>query len=467
MMRLMAALVRRVLVVGLVVVAGVLGGGSVASAAVAPRIFGGSAASMADHPWQIALVRHNVASAFNGQFCGGVIVDALHVITAGHCLDFNQDGAVDPAQNFDIVAGMADLTATPGAPEQRIRLSTWGGMPQFDLTADVSPYDAALATLSQPLDTLAPGVRPAVLAGSGSPTPAGTPLSVSGWGITELPPPDDVPADLRSADIFAVGDPDCAAIFDLSPTDEATMLCAIAAGKDSCSGDSGGPLTRADSTLVGLVSWGPQECASPDGAPGVYTELAEPAINSFVRGSSDPVYAPPQSTAVPVLTGTAKSGETLSCTPGTWTSTAPGEPEIEFRFGAADGHTLQNWSQATTYVVGANDGGVRIVCDERARDASGATIAASSQSDPVIGRRRPWWSHRSSRPSHSRAPGTTTPPVTKPIDTVAPRTTFLSIRCSKARRCVVRLRVADRGATLSGVKASASRSCRCAAAAGP
>src|SRR5207344_219807 len=90
MMVLMAASVRRVVVVGLVVAAGVLGGGSMASAATAPRIYGGSVVSIADHPWQIALVRHSVTSAWNGQFCGGVIVDALHVITAGHCLDFNQ-----------------------------------------------------------------------------------------------------------------------------------------------------------------------------------------------------------------------------------------------------------------------------------------------------------------------------------------------------------------------------------------
>ena len=144
-----------------------------------------------------------------------------------------------------------------------------------------------------------------MLVGSGVPTPAGTPLSVSGWGTTELLP--NGSPDLRSTDIFAVGDSDCSAFFGLTPTDEATMLCAVAPGKDSCSGDSGGPLTRADSTLVGLVSWGPQDCASSDGAPGVYTELAEPTINSFVRGSSDPAYTPPQSTAAPDADGESRS----------------------------------------------------------------------------------------------------------------------------------------------------------------
>lgn len=229
------------------------------------------------------------------------------------------------------------------------------------------------------------------------------------------------------------------------------MLCAIAPGRDSCTGDSGGPLTLADGTLVGLVSWGPEECASSDGAPGVYTELAEPTINSFIRGSSDPAYAPPQATAAPALTGTAKSGETLSCSLGSWTSTALGEPEIEVRFATADGQTLQNWSQTRTYVVGANDGGLRIVCAERARDASGAAVAGSAQSDVVVGP-PPVVVPPVTTPTPTPQPAPQPTPGPKPVDTVSPRTTFLSIRCTKARRCTVRLRVADRGTPVSGVK---------------
>ena len=45
------------------------------------------------------------------------------------------DGQVDTATNFDVVAGMSNLKATPGAPEQRIQIATWGGMPQFDLAS--------------------------------------------------------------------------------------------------------------------------------------------------------------------------------------------------------------------------------------------------------------------------------------------------------------------------------------------
>lgn len=55
----------------------------------------------------------------------------------------------------------------------------------------------------------------------------------------------------------------------------ARMFCAHELQKDSCSGDSGGPVRRlVDGVLVGLVSFGPgNECASPT-IPGVYTRIS-------------------------------------------------------------------------------------------------------------------------------------------------------------------------------------------------
>jgi trypsin len=51
------------------------------------------------------------------------------------------------------------------------------------------------------------------------------------------------------------------------------MFCAGLAqgGKDSCSGDSGGPIVDSTGTLQGLVSWG-QGCAEA-GFAGVYVRL--------------------------------------------------------------------------------------------------------------------------------------------------------------------------------------------------
>lgn len=54
-----------------------------------------------------------------------------------------------------------------------------------------------------------------------------------------------------------------------------TNICAgvLEGGKDSCMGDSGGPMVDEDTNeLIALVSWGLQECALP-GYPAVYTRL--------------------------------------------------------------------------------------------------------------------------------------------------------------------------------------------------
>jgi trypsin len=57
----------------------------------------------------------------------------------------------------------------------------------------------------------------------------------------------------------------------------ASMMCAGTGGKDSCSGDSGGPLiirgsSNGNHTLVGIVSWG-NGCALPN-YPGVYARVS-------------------------------------------------------------------------------------------------------------------------------------------------------------------------------------------------
>jgi secreted trypsin-like serine protease len=64
--------------------------------------------------------------------------------------------------------------------------------------------------------------------------------------------------------------------------DEATELCAGAAGIDSCSGDSGGPLfANANPRIqVGIVTWG-YGCAKKR-YPGVYAEVNNPQIRGWI-----------------------------------------------------------------------------------------------------------------------------------------------------------------------------------------
>lgn len=60
------------------------------------------------------------------------------------------------------------------------------------------------------------------------------------------------------------------------------MFCAAASGKDSCNGDSGGPIINASSkVLIGGVSWG-EGCAEA-GYPGVYADYADTELNAWIK----------------------------------------------------------------------------------------------------------------------------------------------------------------------------------------
>lgn len=50
------------------------------------RIIGGTAAAGGAYPWQAAVQRGD------GSFCGGVIIDARHVLTAAHCTARSAEG---------------------------------------------------------------------------------------------------------------------------------------------------------------------------------------------------------------------------------------------------------------------------------------------------------------------------------------------------------------------------------------
>ena len=60
-------------------------------------------------------------------------------------------------------------------------------------------------------------------------------------------------------------------------------LCAFSKGKDSCRGDSGGPLTVMDHnrfTVIGIISYG-RGCAR-SGSPGVYARVTE--VLDWIKG---------------------------------------------------------------------------------------------------------------------------------------------------------------------------------------
>ncbi len=289
---------------------GAAASGPVTAPAVArpPRavqsIVGGAGASIAGFPFQVALYDPAVGSPAAGFFCGGVIVDATHVITAAHCLAGGGHGRGRVSREIEVLAGATRLDQTdPGSVRDPVAAVSID--PSYNpVTND---YDIGVITLARPLwsgstpsldgaGAIAPlPIDPAAAAGYGE--PEATPpviATVSGWGDTTSAPSGSpsYPFALRSVGVPLIPEALCReeyATIELTITPR--MICAGSSRPraDSCYGDSGGPLVvdrdrparpPGDYVLVGLVDFG-DGCAQP-GFAGVYTSIADPAIVHFL-----------------------------------------------------------------------------------------------------------------------------------------------------------------------------------------
>jgi len=107
--------------------------------------------------------------------------------------------------------------------------------------------------------------------------PAGTDVTVMGWGNTRDSFFNGRPSDiLLEVEVDIVSNAECNSDYGGGVT--SNMICAAREGKDACQGDSGGPLVvrGADYTqdvVVGIVSWG-IGCANPR-YPGVYSRISQ------------------------------------------------------------------------------------------------------------------------------------------------------------------------------------------------
>lgn len=200
-------------------------------------------------PGIAALVARRQPDAYQGFFCGAVLISKHWLLTAAHCVNKRS------AKHTDAIIGRANLGARQG---QRHAIQQVVIHPRFKHQGQKLSYDLALLRLARPSTA-----QPLALI-SRRPARAGQKLSVAGWGITEY---GEMPAQLQQATIYANKQRLCRRIYQ---TDR-SMFCASRQGHDSCQGDSGGPLigqVGGRTMLFGLVSHG-RGCARP-GYPGVY-----------------------------------------------------------------------------------------------------------------------------------------------------------------------------------------------------
>ncbi|RVO68795.1 trypsin-like serine protease [Sinorhizobium medicae] len=290
-----------------------------------PKVIGGEPAEAGDWPGLAVLRLRDANSEVSVALCGATALSRKWVLTAAHCvrppisadspyryalddalrihegdggLRQLRDWALDviPAANrfSEAAAGRGLEVARVIVHEHYERFDTTGNDIALIELADRTPWSGAIMPLSSKVatDPLSDG--------------AGSLVEVAGFGRTVWHEGAKsvlvgnryyVAAEdrLQSAAMPNILTDQCRLMHN---EDETTIgpnqICAGTVGVDSCSGDSGSPLSMCDADnnryQVGIVSWGKTQCGGPnDRYAGVYTRVS--AYHDWIIGHTGPLNA--------------------------------------------------------------------------------------------------------------------------------------------------------------------------------
>ncbi|ELJ8515946.1 TPA: trypsin-like serine protease [Vibrio cholerae] len=235
---------------------------------VSSRIIGGEQAPVGAWPYMVALTTRDKSMAW----CGGSLLSERYVLTAAHCVDKK-----DPS-TMDVIVGAYDMDNISAAERIRVKqiyvhqnyAYASGGNDIAVLELESTPALNQFTSIATPVDF--DELRENYL------------LTVIGFGARKEVNGDksDYPTKLHQVDVPFMPIAACRTKGGSYATQGDNVFCAGVAGKDSCAGDSGGPIffrTNRGLTQMGVVSWG-AGCGQPD-KPGVYTKLS--AFNNWIN----------------------------------------------------------------------------------------------------------------------------------------------------------------------------------------
>lgn len=286
------------------------------------RIVGGDRADNGTAPWQVQLYSTfaftaaviaedcqprkpctNLRKMYDWERvhrCGGVYIGDNFVLTAAHCVAGNND--LGGSRRVRIgTQNIAQGGVTFKIVDWRIHKGFRNTQPFPDDIAILKIAADNPAARRFPLKSAA--IRPLGTRPGDVPVTRGDKLRITGWGRVLARTDND---GAFSGGVFNHFSPEllqinqtpsttaCDRVADYRNRDAEKTICAVSikAGTDSCNGDSGGPMTRAqgnERVLVGLVSWG-LGCAQP-GMPAIYTSV--PGQLDWINKAKAALSSPP------------------------------------------------------------------------------------------------------------------------------------------------------------------------------